>query len=171
LFTLLLSVPEMTNPGKTVIENKQVAINPEFAKQVLFLSQHLKCSERYIATLLDEVVKDHPVIDSVTSLELTVELFHLRRRHLVDSLRCLVDATKAVDSSTKNQVYVRIARYFVAELVPASSGQDGSLTLVRRIWKQIEQLNVLVAQADSARRGAATNTVVPVGQGQSLTWL
>ena len=145
-----------------------MAINPEFAKQVLFLSQHFECSERYIATLLDEVVKEHPGIDSVTSIELTVELFHLRRRHLVDSLRCLVDATKAVDSSINNQVYVRLTRYFVTELLPASSG---SLTLVKRIWKQIEQLNVLVAQADSSRRGAATNTVVPVGQGQSLTWL
>jgi len=161
-------VPEIINPGKTIIENRQVAINPEFAKQVLFLSQHFECSERYIATLLDEVVKEHPGIDSVTSIELTVELFHLRRRHLVDSLRCLVDATKAVDSSINNQVYVRLTRYFVTELLPASSG---SLTLVKRIWKQIEQLNVLVAQADSSRRGAATNTVVPVGQGQSLTWL
>lgn len=161
-------MPEIINPGKTIIENRQVAINPEFAKQVLFLSQHFECSERYIATLLDEVVKEHPGIDSVTSIELTVELFHLRRRHLVDSLRCLVDATKAVDSSINNQVYVRLTRYFVTELLPASSG---SLTLVKRIWKQIEQLNVLVAQADSSRRGAATNTVVPVGQGQSLTWL
>ncbi|KAF5345807.1 hypothetical protein D9756_010889 [Leucocoprinus leucothites] len=151
--------------GKTVIEGKQVAINAEFARQVLFLSQQLECSERYIAALLDEVMKENPNIDAVTSLELTVELFHLRRRHLVDSLRYLVDATEAAESNRDNQTYARIARYFITEFVPASPGQGGSFTLVTRIWKQIEQLDALVARGDNARRGAASNTVAPGGQG------
>lgn len=151
------------------IEDKQVAINTEFASQVLFLSQQLECSERYIAALLDEILKENPGVDSVTSLELTVELFHLRRRHLVDTLRYLVDATKAADSNKDNKIHVRLARYFVTELIPASPGQDGNLTLVTRIWKQIEQLNALVARTDSAKRGAASNTVAPTGHGSSLT--
>ena len=168
-FTFLLSTPEPINSGKMTIEDKQVAINTEFASQVLFLSQQLECSERYIAALLDEILKENPGVDSVTSLELTVELFHLRRRHLVDTLRYLVDATKAADSNKDNKIHVRLARYFVTELIPASSGQDGNFTLVTRIWKQIEQLNALVARTDSAKRGAASNTVAPTGHGSSLT--
>lgn len=152
--------------GKTVIGGKQVAINAEFARQVLFLSQQLECSERFIAALLDEVMKENPNIDAVTSLELTVELFHLRRRHLVDSLRYLVDATEAVEFSSSNQTYVRLARYFLKELVPASPGPGGTITLATRIWKQIEQLDTLIARADNARRGAATNSVAPTGSGE-----
>jgi nuclear pore complex protein Nup205 len=151
--------------GKTVIEGKQVAINIEFARQVLFLSQQLECSERYTATLLDEVMKENPNIDAIISLELTVELFHLRRRHLVDSLRYLVDATEAADSIKDNKTYARLARYFITELIPASSSQGGSFTLVTRIWKQIEHLDALISRADNARRGAASNTVAPTGPG------
>ncbi|KAF9445985.1 hypothetical protein P691DRAFT_777187 [Macrolepiota fuliginosa MF-IS2] len=151
--------------GKTVIEGKQVAINTEFARQVLFLSQQLECSERYIAALLDEVMKDNPNIDAIASLELTVELFHLRRRHLVDSLRYLVDATEAAEASEDNATYVRLARYFTNELVPSSPGQGGSFTLATRIWKGIEQLDALVARADNARRGAGSNTIAPSGPG------
>lgn len=143
-----------------------MAINTEFARQVLFLSQQLECSERYIAALLDEVMKENPNIDAVTSLELTVEQFHLRRRHLVDSLRYLVDATEAADLFPDNQTYVRLARYFINELVPASLGQGGSFTLATRIWKEIEQLDALVAKADNARRGAGSNTVAPSCAGE-----
>lgn len=148
-----------------MIEGKQVAVNAEFARQVLFLSQQLECSERYIAALLDEVMKENPNIDAITSLELTVELFHLRRRHLVDSLRYIVDATEAAEVSTGNQTYVRLAQYFASELVPATGGQGGSFTLSTRIWKQIEQLDGLIGRADNARRGAGSNTVAPSGPG------
>ncbi|KXN92702.1 hypothetical protein AN958_06980 [Leucoagaricus sp. SymC.cos] len=147
--------------GKTVIEGKQVAINAEFARQVLFLSQQLECSERYIATLLDEVMKENPNIDAITSLELTVELFHLRRRHLVDSLRYLVDATEAAEAMRENQTCTRLARYFITELIPVSPGQGGNFTLATKIWKQIEHLDALISRADNARRGAATNTIAP----------
>jgi nuclear pore complex protein Nup205 len=145
-----------------------VAINIEFARQVLFLSQQLECSERYTATLLDEVMKENPNIDATTSMEMTVELFHLRRRHLVDSLRYLVDATEAAESTGENQTYMRLAQYFITELVPASPGQGGSFTLVTRIWKQIEQLDAFIGRADNARRGAASNTVAPSGQCRSI---
>ncbi len=153
--------------GKTIIQGKQVAINAEFARQVLFLSQQLECSERYIAALLDEVMKENPNISAVTSLELTVELFHLRRRHLVDSLRYLVDAAEAAEFSTDSQTYLRLARYFIKELIPASPGPGGTFTLATKIWKQIEQLDALIARADNARRGAASNTVAPTYSGKS----
>jgi nuclear pore complex protein Nup205 len=145
-----------------------VAVNAEFARLVLFLSEQLECSERYVAGLLNDVMKENPNIDTITSMELTVELFHLRRRHLVDALRFLVDAAQAAEISTDNYTYVGLAQYLENELVPPTDReQGGRMTLTKRIWDQIQELDGLMGRADNARRGAATNTIGSSGPGQS----
>ncbi|KAF7759783.1 hypothetical protein Agabi119p4_11478 [Agaricus bisporus var. burnettii] len=151
--------------GKVVIEGKHVAVNAEFARLVLFLSEQLECSERYIAGLLNEVMKENPNIDTVTGMELTIELFHLRRRYLVDALGFLVDAAQAAEISTDNHTYVGLAQYLENELAPSVGWEQGEMTLTRRIWDQIQQLDGIMGRADNARRGAATNTIAPNGPG------
>ncbi|KAJ8507202.1 hypothetical protein ONZ45_g10419 [Pleurotus djamor] len=145
--------------GKLTLYGKTVAINGEFTRQVLFLSQQLECSERYVAELLYSVMSESPNLDAVDYLEATVNEYHQRRRHLVDTVRFLLDAAElGRDSPQAPQIYRRLEVFTQAELM-------GSLP--SRVFKEVESLGSVMVTVDAARKNAGSNTVAPNGQGSS----
>ncbi|KAK0437028.1 hypothetical protein EV421DRAFT_1829501 [Armillaria borealis] len=149
--------------GKALINGKQVAVNAEFARQVIFLSQQLECSERYIAGLLQKVVGENPNVGPVDSIELAVSEYHQRRRHLADSLRYIYEATIA-EAPDATLVYSQIHRFVREELQGlGSQGVEDSLSL--KIIKEFGALDTALSKTDAARKSARSNTVAPSAQG------
>ncbi|KAJ4481027.1 nucleoporin Nup186/Nup192/Nup205 [Lentinula aciculospora] len=148
--------------GKIAINGKQVAVNSDFARQVIFLSQHLECSERYIAGLLHYTMMQNPNITPVSCLEMAVAEFHSRRRHLVDCLRYLLEAAEAAESSEAPPLYRHLDRYVRVDLTRPQTLPGGSeIPLAYRIFQEIENLGQVIVRADNARRSAQSHTVIP----------
>ncbi|KAG7087591.1 hypothetical protein E1B28_013544 [Marasmius oreades] len=153
--------------GKTFINGKQVAINPEFARQVVFLSQQLECSERYIAGLLNDVMAQNPNVSAVNCVETTILEFHQRRRNLADSLRILMQVTEIGVSEDTSEFYRNVAQFVVAEIIPPERLRTsrGVIPFAHRLFKEMEHLGTVLSRVDAARRNAQSNTVIPPGQG------
>ncbi|KAF8183807.1 nucleoporin Nup186/Nup192/Nup205 [Mycena galopus ATCC 62051] len=149
--------------GKTVLNGRPAAVNADFARQVIFLSQQLETSERYVAGLLHSVTAQNPNIQAVDCIELTIAEFHQRRRHLADCLGYIFEAAEAADPSDKSSIFYRIWQFVDKDLVPPATG--GGITLAQRIVREIQSLGNLVARADAARKGARTSTIPPSAQG------
>lgn len=158
IFTLTVGI------GKALINGKQVAVNAEFARQVIFLSQQLECSERYIAGLLQKVVAENPNVGPVDSIELAISEYHQRRRHLVDSLRYIYEATIA-EAPDATLVYSQIHRFVREELQGLGpQGVESSLSL--KIIREFGALETALSKTDAARKSARSNTVAPSAQGE-----
>jgi hypothetical protein len=148
--------------GKITINGRSLAVNADFAQQALFLAQQLKCSEKYIASILHATMSAHPNSGLVNAIEATVVEFHQRRRHLVDCLRYLFEAAELAQLPDAPRLYLRLEAFVRQELVPAAKS-DASLA--SRIFKEIDALGAAVAQAQMARQNAQSNTVPPSGPG------
>jgi nuclear pore complex protein Nup205 len=99
-------------------------------------------------------------------MELTIEAFHQQRRDLVDSLRFLLEATEASELSDASIVYRRLGTFVKGDLLFGPRSGVSEPTMTRKVFKEIEQLDVLIGKADAARKNAGSNTVVPSGQGE-----
>lgn len=164
----VLSCPEPavhSTSGRIVIDGKQVAVNSDFARQVIFLSQQLDCSERYVAGILHNVMAGNPNIAPVHCLEVTIAEFHQRRRHLVECLRFLLEAAEAATSPDSNITYGRLSAFVRSELISGSSGGE---SLGQRIFNVVESMEEDIGKADAARKNAGSNTTAPSGQGVQL---
>ncbi|KAL0579383.1 hypothetical protein V5O48_002608 [Marasmius crinis-equi] len=152
--------------GKTVINGKQVAINSEFARQVIFLSQQLECSERYIAGLLNDVMAQNPNINPVDCVEITVFEFHQRRRNLADALRILMQVTELGGLGDASDFYRHVAQFVAGEIIPPERQQGrGEIPFAYRLFKEMENIGTVLSRVDAARKSARSNTMVPQGQG------
>ena len=151
-----------------MLNNKSTAVNGDFVRQTIFLSQQLSCSEKYIASILYDVMAESPNINPVICLELTVAKFHQRRRQLIDCLRFLLEATEAAEAPDPPSTYTLIARFVKSELLPGTRAlaAQGGINLASKLLKEFEQLEVDIAKADVARKNAGSNTVVPTDQGE-----
>ncbi|KAH0834004.1 hypothetical protein J3R83DRAFT_11240 [Lanmaoa asiatica] len=145
--------------GKITINGRSLAVNADFVQQAIFLAQQLRCSEMYIASILHAIMSDNPNIGPINLIEATVVEFHQRRRHLVDCLRYLFEAAGLAQLPDAPRLCLRLEAFVRQELVPAtkSAGPDASLAF--RIFKEIELLAAAVAQAQTARQNAQSNTV------------
>ncbi|KAJ7079559.1 nucleoporin Nup186/Nup192/Nup205 [Mycena belliarum] len=150
--------------GKTVLNGKPVAVNPDFARQVLFLSQQLECSERYVAGILQSIMAENPNIQPVNAVELTVSEFHQRRRHLADCLGYIFEIAELAAESTQRTLFSRIHEFAKTDLIPPASSPGGEITLAHRIVREIQNLGNAVAKADAARKGARTDSIAPSAQ-------
>ncbi|KAJ8075003.1 hypothetical protein PM082_019330 [Marasmius tenuissimus] len=152
--------------GKTVINGKQVAINSEFARQVIFLSQQLECSERYIAGLLNDVMAQNPNIGPVECIETTVFEFHQRRRDLGDTLRILMQVSELGALEDASDFYRHVAQFVASEIIPPERQPGrGEIPFAYRLFKEMENVGTILSRVDAARKGARSNTAVPQGQG------
>ena len=165
-FFLLNGFVFIVNLGKITVNGESAAVNTDFAKQAIFLSQQLDCSEKYVAGVLHHVMSDNPNIGPVQCMELTAATFHQRRRDLVDCLRFLLEATEASELPDTPIVYRRLGTFVKAELLLGPRSGVSESTMARKVFKEIEQLDVLIGKADAARKNAGSNTVVPSGQGE-----
>ena len=99
-------------------------------------------------------------------MELTAATFHQRRQDLVDCLRFLLEVTEAFELPDAPIVYQRLGTFVKAELLFGPRSGVSEPTMTRNVFKEIEQLDVLIGKADAARKNAGSNTVVPSGQGE-----
>ncbi|KIY45026.1 hypothetical protein FISHEDRAFT_67260 [Fistulina hepatica ATCC 64428] len=148
--------------GKAVIHGREIAFNPDFARQVIFLSQQLNCSEYYIAELLHGVRSADPNGTDVDIIERAVAKFHERRRDftmcLVVLFNALVDvAARPIDN---RDLVFRLESYVHENLI-----QSG---LPMKVLKQIGSLTDPLRNTDSARCNARTDTIPPGAQAPSL---
>jgi Nuclear pore complex scaffold, nucleoporins 186/192/205 len=141
-----------------MVNHQLVAVNSAFARQVLFLSQRLDCSERYIADLLHVVMGENPNAGSINCLELTIAEFHRRRRHLVDVLRYILEAAEAASARDAPPVYARIDAFVRQNLIPAVMVSGGEITLANRIFCEIRDLGSVASTVQEERRGAGTTS-------------
>lgn len=148
--------------GKLIVNNKTTAVNTIFAQQAIFLSQQLNCSEKYIASILYDVMVKNPNIGSTYCLEKSISDFHQHRRDLVDCLRYLFDAGEAAEVPNAPSTYKLITKFATSELLPGTNMPTGQVTLASKLCKEIELLEVEIGKADNARKNAGSNT-----QGQS----
>jgi nuclear pore complex protein Nup205 len=147
-------------------------VNRDFARQTIFLAQQLECSEIYIAGILYQIMSENPNIDPVNCMEKTVSTFHKRRQYLLDSLRYLLDATEAAESSEAPQSYQILAEFVLTELIPGLRGGAMEVNLAQNVFKEIEKLDVDIGKVETERRNAGSNTIVPPnGQGEHYVFV
>ncbi|KAF9477995.1 hypothetical protein BDN70DRAFT_880524 [Pholiota conissans] len=150
--------------GKIILNGRPFVVNGDFARQTNFISQQLDTSEKYIASILHHIMSENPNIAPVNLVELTVAEFHQRRRNLVDCLRFLLEATEAADSPDSAPICKRIAKFVRAELLPGTRTAAIEVSLAQKVFKEIENLDGVIAKADIARKNAGSNTIAPLGQ-------
>lgn len=126
--------------------------------------------ELYQALSSTETHNDESAIRQVDGpvqcMELTAATFHQRQWDLVDCLRFLLEATEAFELPDAPIVYQRLGTFVKAELLLGPRSGVSELTMARKVFKEIEQLDVLIGKADAARKNAGSNTIVPSGQGE-----
>ncbi|KAK2465538.1 hypothetical protein APHAL10511_002430 [Amanita phalloides] len=148
--------------GRITIDGRKVAVNADFARQVVFLSEQLECSERYVASLLQSVMAENPNIPPVSCLEATVTQFHQRRRHLVDSLRYLFEASDAAERTELGSTFRRLEKFVYSELAEYMDPAGGSIAT--KIYREMDRIDGQLLKALTTRRNAVSNTVVPSAQ-------
>lgn len=157
-------------PGRVTLNGRSLAVNADFAQQAIFLAQQLKCSEKYVASILHSIMAQNPNINSVTAMEATVVEFHKRRRHLVDCLRFLFEAAESAQLPDTPRLYVRLETFLRQELVPTIKLDGRDVSLAYRIFKEIESLGNAVSEACAAKQCATSNTVPPGSGRLQFLW-
>ncbi|EGO28547.1 hypothetical protein SERLADRAFT_413403 [Serpula lacrymans var. lacrymans S7.9] len=151
--------------GRIVVGGKSLAVNSDFAQQTIFLSQQLNCSEKYVASILHDVMSNNPNIGAVNCMEATVAEFHQRRRYLADCMRYIFEAAELAQIAGASRLYHRVETFARHELIPAVKVPGGEIPLAYRIFREIDNLGITIARAQSARQNAGSNTTVSSGQG------
>ncbi|KAG6810860.1 hypothetical protein H0H92_010044 [Tricholoma furcatifolium] len=155
--------------GRTTINGKQVAVNADFARQSIFLSQQLECSERYVAEVLYNVMSENPNIDTLNCLEVSIAHFHQRRRDLVDCVDLLIQSVRAAETPNASPVITNLSEFVLNQLVYGT--KHGGQPWSTRILQEIDGLDAVLLKADNARKSAGSSTVTSTGQPGSVTTL
>jgi nuclear pore complex protein Nup205 len=148
--------------GKILVNGKPLAVNADFARQVIFLSQHLDCSERYLAGLLHSIMAENPNISAANSIEAAIVEFHQRRRHLVDCLRYSLEAAELGATDDSPSLHKRLYRFVRVELI-LNGGKD--FTFAPRVFAEIDRLENTITKAQRDKQNAVSNTTAPSAQG------
>ncbi|KAF9006925.1 nucleoporin Nup186/Nup192/Nup205 [Cyathus striatus] len=150
--------------GKTIVDDKPVAVNSDFARQAIFLAVELNCSEREAASVLHSVMSRNPNISPANSMELTVEQFHGRRRAITDCIRFLMEITQLAYVPSASSTIKHISEFVQSELLPQIGEQGGETALAHKILNEIEYMDVVMGRADMIRKNAGSNTIAPTAQ-------
>ncbi|KAI0944532.1 hypothetical protein AcW1_002214 [Taiwanofungus camphoratus] len=151
--------------GKVVVNGRPLAVNSDFARQAIFISQQLDYSERYVAGLLQDVMSENPNVSMESCIEATILEFHLRRRQLAECLRYIFEAAAIAETPQASQLYVRLDHFVRQQLLPAPGGRNTGLSLAVKIFQEIHNLGNVLAKVQAARQCAKSNTVAPSAQG------
>ncbi|KAF8415193.1 hypothetical protein L210DRAFT_3768639 [Boletus edulis BED1] len=123
------------------LNGNSLAVNADFPQQAIFLTQQLKCSKKYITSILDAVVAIDPSVGVVNSIEAIVAELNLRL-----------------------EAFVR------RELAPAAKSASSDASLASHVFKEIDSLGTAVAQAQTARQNTQSNTIPPTGPGPAMVY-
>ncbi|TFK47235.1 hypothetical protein OE88DRAFT_1811406 [Heliocybe sulcata] len=150
---------ELTS-GKMVVEGRQLVINPDFARQVIFLSEQLDCSERYCAGVMHSVVTENPNLNPVAAVEKAIMRYHQRRRDLAECLRLIFEACEVAQSDDPPQVFRAIAELAIGYLIPPSDPSKTGPGLTIKIFNEIDRIGNDLAKTQNARLNARSETVI-----------
>lgn len=142
-----------------------MAVNADFAKQAVFVAQHLECSETYAAGLLHTVLVQNPNVSPIDSIELTILEHHTYRRQFADCLRYLFQAVFLSLSDGSNHLYHQLANYVRHQLITPSSTAKEHLTA--KILTHIQSLDQQLSKIQAAVQNAGSNT--QINNGTSLS--
>jgi nuclear pore complex protein Nup205 len=145
------------------MHGSRVAVNADFARQAIFLSEQLDCSERYAAEILQTITAQNPNADSKQTLELSVAEYHSRRRMLVDCISFLTEV--AIANQVQSGIHQHLKQWFQQEIINTTASYT-SASWVSNLLQMMDALGGVIRQADNAQRGASSNTVAPTGQGE-----
>ncbi|CDO70405.1 hypothetical protein BN946_scf184999.g46 [Trametes cinnabarina] len=147
--------------GKIVINGRSVAVNADFARQAVFISQQLDCSERHVAGLLQEVMAQNPNFTPEQCIEAAILEFHLRRRETADCLRYILEAAEAAERADAPPLCYRIDQFVRQELIQPSGRAGTGLSLAMKIFQEIHSVGNALNKAQQARQSARSETVAP----------
>ncbi|KAI0351635.1 hypothetical protein OH77DRAFT_1429461 [Trametes cingulata] len=147
--------------GKITINGRSVAVNPDFARQAVFISQQLECSERYVAGLLQEVMAHNPNLTPEQCIEAAVVEFHLRRRDTADCLRYILEAAELAETADAPPLCHRISHFVRQHLLQPGGRAGAGLSLAMKIFQEIHNVGNALAKAQAARQNARSETIAP----------
>ncbi|PCH43029.1 hypothetical protein WOLCODRAFT_121398 [Wolfiporia cocos MD-104 SS10] len=150
--------------GKIQMHGRSVVVNPDFARQTIFISQQLDCSERYVAEILRDVMTDDPHLTPERAIESAILEFHRRRRDMADCLRYMLEAADAGQISCPTKLFSDVGDFVRQDLL---DGSAGSLTLPERLFQELYKLGDALGKAQTARQNARSDTVAPSAQSQA----
>ncbi|KAI0759191.1 nucleoporin Nup186/Nup192/Nup205 [Irpex lacteus] len=151
--------------GQITVNNRPLAVNADFARQVAFVSSQLDVSERYVAGLIQSIIARHPNLTSQQSsqsagseklVEAAILEFHTKRRQLAECLKYIVEAAVLGQSGVKE---------FVAESSGATAGGG------RTVYEQLElfvRQEIVAGRTTQTASGAGGSLVqrATAGQGE-----
>ncbi|KAH9922299.1 nucleoporin Nup186/Nup192/Nup205 [Epithele typhae] len=143
--------------GKITINGRTVAVNVDFAKQAVFISQQLDCSERYVASLLQDVMHANPNLNQVQLIEATIMEYHKRRRETADCLGTILQAAERAETADATTLYQRIDIFVRQQLLQPGGG----LSLAMKVFQEIHSTGNALNKAQVARQNAKSDTVPP----------
>ncbi|KAI0742693.1 nucleoporin Nup186/Nup192/Nup205 [Daedaleopsis nitida] len=146
--------------GKIVIDGRSVAVNADFAKQAVFISQHLDCSERYVTGLLQDVMTQSPNLTQEQCIEATIMEYHTRRREIADCLGTILQAAERAETADASPLNQRVDLFVKQQLL--QSGRAGvGLSLAMKLFQEIHNIGNALSKAQMARQNAKSETVAP----------
>ncbi|KAI0651312.1 nucleoporin Nup186/Nup192/Nup205 [Trametes meyenii] len=147
--------------GKITVNGRSMAVNADFARQAIFISQQLDCSERYVAGLLQEVMAHNPNLTPERCIESAILEFHLRRRETADCLRYILEAAETAERADAPPLCHRIDQFVRQQLLQPSGRAGVGLSLPMKIFQEIHNVGNALTKAQAARQNARSDTVVP----------
>jgi nuclear pore complex protein Nup205 len=151
--------------GKTMVNGNTLGINADFARQVIFLAQHLDCSERYVVGILHSIMILNPNLTPVGYIEAAIVEFHRRHRHLSDCLRYILE--NGFPGSKVSPLHRRLHDFAQNELI---SRDKKGVSFMTRTLMEVENLGKAIAAAQREKQNAVSNTTALSSQGVSSTF-
>lgn len=152
------------------MEGRSVAVNADFARQAVFISQHLDCSERYVAGLLQDVMSHNPNLTREQFIEAAVMEYHTRRRDIADCLGTILQAAEQAETADASPLHQRINLFVRQQLLQSAGRTGGTLSLALKLFQEIHNVGNALSKAQAARQNAKSETVAP-SQGEYAAML
>ncbi|KAI0075076.1 hypothetical protein K474DRAFT_1600404 [Panus rudis PR-1116 ss-1] len=152
--------------GKILVNGRQTAVNTEFARHALFVSQQLECSERHVSGIMYEVMSSDPNVPPERLIELTILEYHRRRRQTADCIRYLFEAAELATRSDAPPLFHRLDQFVRQHLLPSTKPTEPSLPT--KLFKEVDNLGFVITRTITARQNAGSETLAPPNQGGRL---
>lgn len=144
-----------------------MAVNADFSRQALFISQQLECSEQYAAELLHDVMSSNPNLAEERCLDMTVAEFHARRRQLVECLKYVFQATINSLSLEAPPLCHRLGLFVREQLLHRHAPMP---SFAEKLLNEVDKVGETLGKVNIDRQNAGSATVAP-SQGTSGKYL
>ena len=147
--------------GRAEVNGQTITVTPDFAKQAAFISQQLDVSERYVASLMTDIIKAKPNMSRDQFVEAVIIEFHLRRRELAECIRYIFEAAEVgLNTPDAPDLYTELEAYVRQRIVNVRP-------YAGLLIQEIERLGDTIRAVQVARQNARSNTIAPSEQGKS----